>query len=68
MKEWMDRVIDMIFRGVVGLVLLYVLKLACLYWDFPVLAGINPATFGLIAVLGVPGFLLVLALGLLCLF
>ena len=59
-----DAVVDMLFRGAVGLLMLYLLALLCRAFELPVLAGINPATFVLIAVLGIPGFFLVLAIGL----
>lgn len=59
-----DTVVDMLFRGVIGLVLLYLFGLLCRYLEFPVFAGVNLATFGFIAVLGIPGFFLALAIGL----
>lgn len=68
MKSWTDRLVDMIFRGVVGLVVIYIIKLICLYYEFPVLAGVNAGTFLLTAILGMPGFLLVFALSLICLY
>lgn len=64
MKTWTDRMVDMIFRGVVGLVVIYILKQVCLYYDFPVLAGVNIGTFLFTAILGMPGFLLVFAISL----
>ena len=63
-KKWIDRIIDMIFRGVFGLVVIYILQIVCVYQNFPVLAGINLGVFSLIAMLGMPGFILVLAIGL----
>jgi len=64
MKNWTDRIVDMVFRGVVGLVLIYILQQLCIYTEFPVLAGVNVGSFLLTALLGVPGFLLVFAIGL----
>lgn len=64
MKRWTDRVVDMIFRGVVGLVLIYILQQISIHTGFPVLAGVNPGSFLLTACLGVPGFLLLFAIGL----
>ena len=61
MKTWTDRVVDMAFRGVVGLVVIYILEQLCMYYDFPVLAGVNAGTFLLTAILGMPGFLLIFA-------
>ena len=64
MKTWTDRIVDMMFRGVVGLVVFYILGQICLHQGFPVFAGVNLGTFLLTAVLGMPGFLLVLAISL----
>ena len=64
MKRWTDYLIDALFRGVVGLVVFYVLKQLCVANGFLVFAGINPMSFLLVAVLGIPGFLLVLTVGL----
>lgn len=61
MKTWTDRLVDMVFRGVVGLVVIYILEQVCIYNNFPVLAGVNAGTFLLTAILGMPGFLLVFA-------
>jgi len=63
-KKWIDRVIDMIFRGVLGLVIIYILQVICIQQNFPVLAGVNLGVFSLIAMFGMPGFMLVLAIGL----
>ena len=62
MKTWTDRLVDMVFRGVVGLVVIYILEQLCIYNDFPVFAGVNAGTFLLTAVLGMPGFLLIFAI------
>ena len=64
MKQWADYIVDRLFRGVVGLVVIYILQQVCIYTEFPVLAGVNPGSFFLIALLGIPGFLLVSAVGL----
>lgn len=64
MKKWTDYMIDALFRGVVGLVVFYVLKQVCTANGFLVFAGINPMSFLLVAVLGIPGFLLTLTVGL----
>ena len=64
MKTWTDRLVDMVFRGVVGLVVIYILEQLCSYNNFPVLAGVNAGTFLLTAVLGMPGFLLIFAISL----
>ena len=64
MKKWTDRLVDMIFRGVMGLVAIYLLEQVCLYWNFPVFAGVNQWTFLFVALLGIPGFLLVFAISL----
>ena len=64
MKTWTDRVVDMMFRGVMGLVVIYILEQICLYHNFPVLAGVNAGSFLLTAILGMPGFLLVFAISL----
>ncbi|MBO5353748.1 MAG: pro-sigmaK processing inhibitor BofA family protein [Lachnospiraceae bacterium] len=61
MKTWTDRIVDMVFRGVAGLVVIYILQRLCLHQGLPVLAGINFGTFLLVAILGMPGFLLVFA-------
>lgn len=63
--KWVvDTVVDMLFRGVIGLVLLYLFGLLCRHLEIPVFAGVNLATFGMIAVLGIPGFFLAVAIGL----
>ena len=64
MRNWTDRVVDMVFRGVLGLVVIYILEQICLYQEFPVLAGINMGSFLAVALLGMPGFLLVYAVAL----
>lgn len=61
MKTWTDRLIDMVFRGVVGLVIIYVVEQVCIYNSYAVMAGVNAGTFLLTALLGVPGFLLIFA-------
>lgn len=61
MKTWTDCLIDMVFRGMVGMVVIYILEQVCIYHDFPVLAGVNAGTFLLTALLGMPGFLLIFA-------
>ena len=68
MKTWTDRLVDMVFRGVVGLVVIYILEQICVYNDFPVLAGVNAGTFLLTALLGMPGFLLIFACSLIYLY
>jgi len=68
MKSWTDRLVDMIFRGVVGLVVIYILEKLCISQGFPVFAGVNMGTFLLTAVLGMPGFLLVFAISLIYLY
>lgn len=68
MKTWTDRLVDMIFRGVVGMVVIYILEQICIYQDFPILAGVNAGTFLLSAVLGMPGFLLVFVISLIHLY
>ena len=68
MKRWSDRLVDMIFRGAIGLVVIYILEQLCLYGGVTVMAGINPGTFLLVAILGMPGFLLVFALSLIYLY
>jgi len=68
MKTWTDRIIDMVFRGVVGLVIIYILEQICVYNGFPVLAGVNAGTFLLTALLGIPGFLLIFACSLIHLY
>lgn len=64
MKKWTDYLVDALFRGVVGLVIFYVLKQVCIANGYFVFAGINLLSFLLVAVLGIPGFLLVLTVGL----
>ena len=59
MKTWTDRLVDMVFRGVVGLVIIYVLEQICLHNGFLVFAGVNAGNFLLTALLGMPGFLLI---------
>ena len=61
MKTWTDRLVDLVLRGVIGLVLIYILEQICIWKNIPVFAGINPGTFLLVACLGVPGFLLIFA-------
>ena len=68
MKTWTDRLVDMVFRGVVGLVVIYILEQICLHNDLPVLAGVNAGTFLLTALLGMPGFLLTFAVSLIYLY
>lgn len=68
MKTWTDRLVDMVFRGVVSLVVIYILEQICLHNDFPVLAGVNAGTFLLTALLGMPGFLLIFAVSVVCLY
>lgn len=65
MKTWTDRIVDMMFRGVVGMVMIYILEQICLHQDFPVMAGVNVGTFLLVAILGTPGFILVYAISVL---
>lgn len=64
MKTWTDRLVDMVFRGVVGLVVIYILEQLCIYNNFPVFAGVNAGTFLLTAILGMPGFLLIFVISL----
>jgi len=64
MKKWTDYMIDALFRGVVGLVVVYVLKQICVANGFFVFAGINLMSFLLVAILGIPGFFLALTVGL----
>ena len=59
MKTWTDRLVDMVFRGVVGLVIIYILERICDYNNFFVFAGVNVWTFLLTSLLGMPGFLLI---------
>ena len=59
MKTWTDRLVDMVFRGVVGLVIIYILERICFHNNFFVFAGVNMGTFLLTALLGIPGFLLI---------
>lgn len=61
MKTWTDRIVDMMFRGVAGLVVIYILGQFCLHQELPILAGVNPGTFFLTAIFGLPGFLLIFA-------
>ena len=68
MKTWTDRLVDMVFRGVVGPVIIYILEQICIYNNFPVFAGVNAGTFLLTALLGMPGFLLIYASSLIYLF
>ena len=63
-KKWTDKMVDMIFRGVLGLVLVYILQMVCTHQNLPILAGVNLGVFSLIAILGIPGFVLVFAIGL----
>ena len=63
-KKWIDNIVDMIFRGVLGLVIIYIVQIFCIHQNFPILAGINLGVFSLIAILGIPGFMLVFAIGL----
>lgn len=62
-KKIVDSIVDMLFRGVFGLVLVYGIGALCRFFEAPVLVGVNPATFCLIAFLGVPGFFLSFAIG-----
>lgn len=62
-KRIVDTIVDMLFRGVIGLVLVYGIGVLCRYLDAPILVGVNPATFCMIAVLGVPGLFLAFAIG-----
>ena len=68
MKTWTDRMVDMIFRGVVGLVVIYIVEQICLHQSYTVFAGVNLGTFLLVALLGMPGFLLVYAISLIYLY
>jgi len=68
MKTWTDRLIDMVFRGVVGLVVIYIVKQICIHNGYAVMAGVNAGTFLLTALLGVPGFLLIFAAALVYLY
>ncbi len=68
MKTWTDRLVDMVFRGVVGLVVIYILEQICIHNNFPVFAGVNAGTFLLISLLGLPGFLAVFAISLIYLY
>lgn len=68
MKTWTDRLVDMVFRGMAGMVIIYILGQICYYQYFPVLAGINAGTFLLTAFLGMPGFLLIFAASLIYLY
>lgn len=64
MKTWTDRIVDMVFRGVIGLVVIYIMEQICLHQNFLVFAGVNAGTFLLTAILGMPGFLLIFAISL----
>ena len=68
MKSWTDRLVDMVFRGVVGLVAIYILEQICIYTGFPVFAGVNAGTFLMVCLLGMPGFLLIFAISLIHLY
>jgi len=68
MKTWTDRLVDMVFRGMVGLVVIYIVEQICMYHEFPVMAGVNAGTFLLTALLGMPGFLLIFASALIYLY
>ncbi len=64
MKRWTGILADAVFRGVLGLVVFYVLQQLCTANGLFVFAGINLLSFLTVAVLGIPGFLLVLSVGL----
>ena len=64
MKKWTDYFVDRLFRGVVGLVIFYVLKQICIANGFFVFAGVNLLSFFVVAILGIPGFLLALTVSL----
>ena len=68
MKTWTDRFIDIVFRGVVGLVVIYIVEQVCIYHGYAVMAGVNAGTFLLTALLGMPGFLLIFAAALIYLY
>ena len=68
MKTWTDQLVDMIFRGVVGLVIIYILEQICLHNNFFVFAGVNAGTFLLTALLGMPGFLLIFVISIIHLY
>ena len=63
MKKWMDILVDAMFRGVVGLVVLYILRMVCVANDFFVFSGINLLSFLIVSLLGIPGFMLILMVG-----
>lgn len=63
-KQIADRIVDMLFRGAVGLVFVYLAGMLCRFLEVPVLAGVNLATFFMIALLGLPGLFLAFAIGL----
>jgi len=64
MKKWTDYLVDALFRGVVGLVVFYILKQICIANGFFIFAGVNPLSFLSVAILGIPGFLLTLSVSL----
>ena len=68
METWTNRLVDMVFRGVVGLVFIYVLEQICIFYGYSVLAGVNAVTFLVIFFLGMPGFLLIFACSLIYLY
>lgn len=63
-KKIIDFLVDLLFRGVIGLVLIYALSVFCQRWGMPVLVGINPLSFLIVAFLGAPGMLLLYVTGL----
>ena len=44
-KRWTDKIIDMVFRGVLGLVIIYIIQMLCVNQNFPVLAGVSRKRF-----------------------
>lgn len=64
-KHLADVIIDMLFRGAIGLVFVYLIGMLCRFCELPVIAGVNLATFLMMAILGIPGFFLAFAIGLL---
>lgn len=58
--EWLLR---MIMKACVGIVLIYGCNLLMEYFGMQILVGLNPITIGCSAVLGVPGVVLLYAVG-----
>ena len=64
-KKTMEILWNVVVRGVTGCAVIYMLEYILNTMKFPELVGVNLMNFGIIAVLGIPGFFLLYGLSVL---